>query len=823
MLKDLSFAVRTLLGRPALALAAVATLAVGIGATTAIFSTVNAALLRPLPYPTPDALYTLGTALTDGRFSTGLIAPSEAMALNGSTASVIKAALVRRTDTTVTGDASGSRQSQNQSTNAGPEPVQVIVYSVSEGFFDLFGLPMTLGQGFTSDHHRPFVLRFTPGGPPPVLPAQVAVLSHRVWQNQFGRDPGVIGKSLRFAYGPATIVGVASPDFDIPPGADVWTNMRADRQSVSHGYDGYLRARPGTTRERLASEMAGVMAGVAEQFPGSAAGRAYVVRPLVESIVGDLGPMLIVVLAGATLLLVLACVNVTNLLLASSAVRSHEIAVRAALGAGRGRIIRQLLTESLVLAAAGTVAGLIVALVGVRLLLNLGASTLPRLQDVPFDGRVLLVALTALLVTTVLIGLVPALRLARVDIRGLMNESGRSATGGPRTHRLLAGMVVTEIAVAITLVAGAGWLVRSFTNLSGTDPGFTAKGRLVVDIFLPAARYGQPDALTNWSASLSERLHAIGSVTAVGATSMVPLRPEHDVAYYVGTNAEADDPNRQITARLRSAGPGFFKAMGVKVMAGREFTTDDDPTGAVAVINRAFAQRYLHGNDPLKEQFYFGFPTVNRRTGYTILGVVDDMKYVSVGQPAEPTFYTQEFGLQQTIVVASSVADPTPIIASVRAAVKSIDPTLAVNPESMPQIVATSLSRQRLGLMLMMMFAGGALMLAAIGIYGVIAYASAQRLGEVATRMALGATPSDVFWMLIKQGRTLAAIGMVLGLLAAYLAGRVLASRLYEVRALDPLVLVTAVVLVLAITCVAIVVPARRASQIDLAGALRLQ
>jgi predicted permease len=598
--------------------------------------------------------------------------------------------------------------------------------------------------------------------------------------------------------------------------------MRPTPRSGSHGYNGFLRARPGTTRERLAAEMAGVMAGVAQQFPATSSATAYVVHPLVESIVGDLRPTLIVALAGALLLMLLASVNVTNLLLARGAVRAQEIAIRAALGASRLRIVRQLLVESLVLSATGTAAGLLGAFGGVRLLQRLGASTLPRLESVPFDGRVIAFAMAAMIATTILIGLVPSMRLVRAETGGVLAEPGRAVTSSRGTRRLLSTMIVAEITVAIALVAGAGWLVRNFANLSNASTGFTADGRVVFNVYLSGARYAQPESVASWWATLDERLRALPGVTAVGASSMTPLAPERDVSYYVATNADPDSARLESTARMRSAGPGFFRAMGVRMTEGRELTADDRPRN-VAVVNRAFVQRYLGGRDPLTEPFYYGFPKVDRTTPYRIVGVTDDVKYASLGEPPEPTFYLPDSEPQQTVVVATSLQDPASLVAAIRGAVQSVDPTLVVAPESMPQIVAKSLSRQRLGVVLMTMFAAAALALAAIGIYGVITYASTARLREIATRMAIGGAPSDVFWMLVHEGRTVAAIGTALGVAAAYAGGRVVSNRLYEVRALDPLILTSAVGSVLAIAFVAIVVPARRASKVDVAATLRLE
>ena len=827
MWRDVTVAARSLFKRPGFAAAAIATLAVGIGATTAIFSTVNAALLRPLPYQNPEDLYALGTALADGRFSTGLIAPVEAFALNERATSVVRAAIHRRLDSALVG---GSSSGENGET----EGQQVVLYGVSEGFFELFGLPLAVGQGFTREDHVALVVDALPPPPAPGTPGVIRrppplrlVLSHRIWQERFGGDPNIVGVTLDTANGPAIVSGVAARDFNMPPGADGWTNIRTAPRGVAHSFDGYLRARPGTTRDQMMSELDAVMRGVAEEFPAAASGRVYTTSPLADSIVGDLKPILLLVLGGAGLLLLLSCVNVTNLLLARGTVRTRDFAVRTALGAGRGHLIRQLLTESLVLAAFGTLAGLFLAYGGVRLLLYLGASQLPRLADVPFDARVLLFAFVVLIVTGVFIGLAPAIRFARVDLRSLLNEGTRSATSGRGTHRLLSSMIVAEIAIAMVLVAGAGWLAQSFGNLSRTDPGFTAEGRLVFDLFrrfTPGTPPPQMQAENmRWQTELPERLLSISGVTSVGSTSTVPLRGERNVAVYVGTPEAANDPNRQLTARSRAAGPGFFRTMGVRMVAGREFEANERFQQPTAIVNQAFVRRYLPDKDPLTSHFFQGFPTVTWKQPVAILGVVADMQYDAVGEAAEPTFYIPMGVPAGTIVLDTNVADPLALTSSIRAAVHSLDPTIPVNVQAMEDVVALALARQRLGMTLMLIFAASALALAAIGIYGVIAYVSAQRSGEVATRMALGATPAAIFWMLMKHGRTLGVIGVVLGIGAAYAVGRVVTSRLYQVEAHDPLILALAVLCIAGITAAAVAIPARRASQIDLANTLRLE
>jgi putative ABC transport system permease protein len=815
MLTDLTFSIRSLRRQPGFAMAAIATLAVGIGATTAIFSTVNAALLRPLPFPDPQNLFEVYTPATDGRFTTGRDSGVELARLNDPGVSIEHAAGSTRLDSTILRD-DGT-------------PVSTIGYGVTEGFFEVFRLPMKLGRAFTRAEHAP-------GAP------SVVVLSNRLWRDLFGSDPSIVGKSMRIANGPpqpATIVGVAPPELDMPHGAGFWVNFSITPQSTGHGFDGFVRIKPGTRLERLQSEMAGVMAGIARDYGMLGKNRRYDLRPLVTAMVGDLGSTLVVVLAAAVLLLLLACVNVTNLMLARGSVRAREIAVRVALGAGRGRIVRQLLTESLVLSTAGTVVGLAIAYIGVRVLLAFGASELPRLDDVPFvDVRVLGFAFGGLVVTAFLVGFAPALRLAGTSLRTLMNESGRSSTGGGAAHRTLKTMIVAEIALAITLVAGAGWLVRSFANLGTTDAGFVSKGRLVFDVMLPPSRLLPPPGtarITNemiaerqlaWTHGLEAHLGPIAGVKAVATTATLPFGSDRDGVLYIGVQGDPIDPDHPLVSRAHRVHERFFDAMGIKIVAGRGFTADDrTSTTPVAIVNRTFVRRYLGTRDPLTARFTAGYPEVPAAPVLTVVGVVDDVKYVSLAEAADPAYYTpmaQSPYFAQAVVLNTALADPLSIAASVRSAIHAMDPELPATPQSLSNLVSASLRRQRLGMTLMLLFALAALALAAVGIYGVIAYASAQRVGEVATRMALGATPADVFWLLMDQGRLLAILGTAVGLGVAYASGKAGSSLLYEVRASDPVILVTATAIVLAITSVAILLPARRVSRIEPSRILRM-
>jgi putative ABC transport system permease protein len=797
LLQDLRFALRNLRRTPAFPLAAIATLALGVGATTAIFSTVNAALLRPLPYPGARDLYAVRTTLTDGRVTTGMVAASEIVRLNDPALSIARAA--------------GLQPQEATFLNPDGTPRRTRVYAVTEGFFDVFGLPMTVGT-VTAE-------QIVTNGPPTV------VISHRVWRDQFGSDPAIVGKPIRFAEISTTIAAVAHQDFDTPHNADFWFQIRANPQDVNHSLEGYMRLKPGTNVERARSEMASVMSGLARDFPSSAKSRAYVVRPLIEQIVGDLGPILLIVLSATALLLLLACVNVTNLLLARGAARAREMAVRVALGAGRGRIVRQLLTESVLLAIAGAAVGLLIAFVGVRLLLRFGASALPRLDAVPFDANVLLFALVTLIVSGVLVGFAPALRLARTDVRALMNESGRTASGGRGTTRWLNAMTVAQIALAIMLVAGAGWLIRGFDQLRATNPGFVADKRLVFDVSLQGPKYNNGAAVVAGWNDLFDRLRPLPGVAAVGATSAFPLRGTQENSLFIQLRGETFDPAQPKQSRQRFVNPGLFKAMGIRMLAGRDFTMDDrQGTTPVAIVNSTFVRRNLSGKDPLTVQFSSGYPAVDPAREVTIIGVVDDVRQKSLSEPGEPAFYTssvQFAARRQAVVVATTLSDMTPLQSAIRDEMRKFDPLMAVDFESAPEIIATTLQRQELGMTLMLLFGAAAVALAAVGIYGVIAYAAAQRKDEVATRLALGATPLNAFWLVVKQGRTLAAIGTAIGLAAAYGAGRVVSSRIYEVRASDPAILGAATALVVSVALIATIIPAWRVSRIEPSRVLR--
>lgn len=803
--QDLRYAVRSLIASPSFTVVAVTTLALGIAATTAIFSTVNATLLRPLPYLRSHELVDVRTRLVDGRVTTGLSSAAELELLKNMPAVVEKAAGYFSNPF----DASLIRDDGT--------PVSISLNGAGAGFFEVLGMPMTLGRSFLPEEHVPA------GRDAPFF----LVVSHSAWLRLFGGDPSIVGKAIRIAESPVTttVVGVAPRDFELPKGVDFWFNGRNSPTDVAHVLNVVVRLKPGATIERLMLDGNAAMKELARTVP-SADGREWVLLPLVTALVGDLGPVLLIALGATALLLILACVNVTNLLLARGVGRTREMALRTALGAGQGRIIRQLITESLVLAAAGAVTGFALAALAVRGLLAFGGSKLPRLDSVPIDTTVLLFGLIVLTVSGLIMGIMPAWRLARADVRTLLNESTRNTSSGVATSRVMSGLIVAEIALAIAVVAGAGWLVQSFARLRAIEPGFVPAGRLVLDV-RPTRGFKDQQEGQAYGDELMARVRAASGNAAVGAGATFPLRGNPVSALNVELDGEAVDPNRIRGAQVRFVTPGYFEAMGIKLVSGRAFTADDrQTTERVAVVNRAFVRQYYPDRDPLTGAFATGYPKVDRKGMMRIVGVVDDVRFKSLAQPDESAYYvpTTQTGFpvfRSAIVVSPPTGSGSALIGPIRDALTAFDPQLVVKFTTAEAIVAETTQRQELGMTLMLVFGTMALVLAGVGIYGVIAYAVEQRRTELATRIAFGAPSSLVFRMLLGTGQMLTIAGVVIGLAIAYAGGRLVASYLYAMQAADPLVLLGAGAVVALVTLMATTIPAVRASRVDPVRALR--
>jgi putative ABC transport system permease protein len=803
--QDLRYALRSLRGSPGFTTVALITLALGIAATTAIFSTVNAALLRPLPYVRSTELIDIRTRYTDGRVTSGLSSAAEIDAL-------------RKLPVLLDGvGAYASRPFDASLMRDDGSPVSIAVTGITEGFFDVLGLPLVLGRTFTHEELVPA------GRDAPFF----LVVSDAAWTRLFGRDPGIIGKSVRIAELPVsvTIVGVASPLLQLPPTVDFWFNSRSSPTNEAHVFSVIARVKPGVTMNQVLSAANAAMSNLGKTVP-TAAGREWLMQPLVTAVVGDLKPILLIAMGATGLLLALACVNVTNLLLARGVGRTREMALRTALGAGRGDIIRQLLIESMLLAVVGALLGFAVAAAAVRLLLALGASSLPRLVSIPIDTTVLLFGLLVLTLTGVLMGIMPALRLARADVRTLLNESSRNTSSGVTTSKTMSALAVAQIALAIMIVAGAAWLVQSFARLRAVDPGFVAAGRLVIDV--RPTRAPDDKIAHAWSDDLLNRVREAAGGAAVGAANIFPLRGDQDGGQNVELADEPAGPALVHGARDRRVTPGYFEAMGVKLIAGRLFTVDDRNTSErVAIVNRAFVRQYFPDRDPLAGSFAYGFPKVDRKNMTRIIGVVDDVRFTSIFENDLSTYYLPfaqgDFAVIRPAIVVAAPGDPTALIAPIRDALNRLDPQMVVKFTTAESIVEATTRRQQLGMTLMLIFGVMAMTLAGIGIYGVIAYSVAQRRTELATRIALGASSNLVLRMLLRSGRNLAIIGAVIGVAAAYAVGRIVASSLYDVRATDPWVLIGAGTIVTTIAMIATMIPAIRGSRVDPLRALRLE
>jgi putative ABC transport system permease protein len=797
----LKLAIRSWLRQPALALAAGATLALGIGASTALFSAFDAVLLKPLPYPRAGDIYTVRTYYPNGRFTIGLVATEEMNPVG--------------TLTDVQAIAMAARRDGAMITDAGPR--QVVSYAVSDQFFPLFRMAPALGRWISHDDD-------VKGAP------MVAVLSHDLWIGAYGGRPDVIGLPIQLGPAKGRIIGVAPAAFDAPAGADLWVNEEFP-PSIGHAYQGYVRLRPGVTPASLAPRLADVMTALGRKYPDQSLGRAFRLRSLLEDTVGDLGPIVMILFAATALLLVLASVNVANLLLARSTSRMREFGVMAALGAARRRLFAQLALETLLLAGAAGMAGVLGAMAVVRVMLRYGAARLPRLDALTFDPGVLAFAVVLIVITAIGVGIAPALRLAGSDVVRVISDGGRTVKGSRRSGRLSRIFIVAEIAACVALVAGAARLVRGYEQLRSIDPGFDPNGRLVLNVLFPATEgYVSGPRLAAWWQAVSGALRGAGA-TDVAAASSLPFQHEWDYTTFVDLASRPDvPPEQRPNARQRFVTPGFFTTMGMRLVAGRPFDEHDGPrTQPVALVNEAFVRRNLGGGDPLREQI---MSLRFRRAPdgklvpdpVTIVGVVSDARYASLTAPAEPIVYiplAQVAQARQSIVVRTPDAVPEARLAAFEAAVRSVDPSVIVEPATMSALVDGALQRQRIGTVLMSAFGVTALLLAWVGVFGVLAFLVSQRTAEMAVRQAFGATRGRVFRMVIGNVAGMAGLGLLLGALLAWWMGAMMSRYVYDVSPADPIVLAGSVALVAICALCATIIPARRAAMLEPSAALR--
>ena len=738
--------------------------------------------------------------MTDGRFTIGLVASEEMSALRRTTDAMAGSALIQRRDDTILTDA-GARQ--------------VTSFGVSEGFFELFNLPMGAGRSFTAEDFA-------------AAPRSRVVLSQRAWRTMFGSNPRVVGETIRFAGGSALVVGVAPAAFGIPREADLWFAQH-NNDSIGHMFDAFVRFKPGVTPAAMAAQLPPMWNDLAKKYPDQAKNRIFVMRPLLETMVGDLGPIVVIAFAATGFLLLLAMVNVANLLLARGTTRSREIAVRTALGATRWNIVRPLLAESLLIALAATALGLPLAGAAVRAIVLMGGTALPRVEGMQLDPRVFLFSAVVMVIAGVLVGLAPAATMAKVNLADVVNEGGRGGLHGPATRRVLGAMIVVEVTLAIALVAGAGRLLLSMQHLLAIDPGFTSQGRLAIEVLLPPQPYADPARLATWSDEAERRLRAVGA-TSVGVASSLPFGHEWDSTTFVDITNRPTEPANRPNGRLRAVSPGLFDVLEMKIVAGRWFTVDDRLDGApVVVVNRAWARKFIPDLDPLRERVNPGrFATrIDNRwvsRDAAIVGVVEDVPYSDLTKAAEPTVYvsdTQVPSWRRSIVITAADGRPERLVPQIRTELQQLDPNVPVEFEPLSRVVSTSLIWPKLGLLLMGTFGVAALVLAATGVLGVIAFVAAQRSGEMAVRLALGASAGHVFRLIVQHGASLAIQGVVLGVLLAWGMGRLMGNYVYQVSAGNWLVLGGSAAIVLAVSLCATLPSARRAATTQPARVLR--
>ena len=804
ILQDIRYAFRCLRRAPGFTLIALITLALGIGGTTAIFSVVDGILLRPLPFP--DASAVVSVTRTTPNAEGGAF--SAADFLDYKTGNKSLAAFA------------GYREEIVDLLGAG-EPVRLTSLETTGGFFDVFGVPAQQGRVYSEATD-------SPRGP------RVAVVSARVWRQHLGSDPSVSGRTVRLNGVPMTLIGVMPDSFVHPADVDFWVlapNAAPTSPIPIEGdalgnrevqyFQAVARLRPGVSVERANQDLRSIAERVAREFPDTNRGESAVVQPFQESLVGEVRSALLVLLGAVGFVLLIACANVASLLLARGAGRRRELAVRTALGAGRARLVRQLLTESVVLASAGGLLGLLMASWGVRALVALAPQSIPRLSDVQLDPRVAGFAVAVSAVVGVLFGSVPAFQGARMDPGLALKDGGRTGTARTRTQNLL---VVGEVALALMLLIGAGLMLTSFSRLRAVDPGFTVTSVISVFVPLPQARYNNA-AQTRFYTQLFQRLQANPTTSRSGLGFPLPFGGANAAAGYTVEGAPPQARSERPIAQLTSVSPGFFQTMGIALLRGRDVQLNDSPERqGVAIVNKTLADREWPGQDPIGKRLAIGGDPDDPQSWMTVVGLVTDSKRGDLQSITQPAIYLPHttFTLPFMSVLVRSEAGEAAVANAVRAAVHSLDPELPIGDvEALERTVERVTGQPRFRAFLIGSFAVAALLLAAVGLYGLISYTVAQRSPEIGVRLALGATPLQVGRLILGQGLALAGAGVVLGLAGAIAATRLLEGLLFSVSTTDPTVYTVLAGLLLAIAALACYVPARRAMRVDPVVALR--
>jgi len=814
LLQDVRLAFRKLVHNPGFATVAIATLALGIGANTAIFSVIDRVLLQPLPFGQPDRLVRLQLKFRDGF---------------GQSVSIPKFTAWKQHTQAFQAMCAYNFSGPGLNLSGGVTPEQVKAIHVSADFFPVFDAGTVLGRVFGADEDRPGAER-------------LAVMTHGLWVRRFGGDPAIVGRAIVLDGEPYTVIGVLRAPFRSYPPADLYLPLQADPASTNQGHFLAVAARlkPGVTLEAAKAEMSVAAERFRQAYP-DAIGKeeSATAAPFSESIVGDVRQPLLVLLGAVAMVLLIACANVANLQLAQAMGRSRELAIRGAVGAVRSRIIRQLLTESLVLALAGAAVGLVVSNLGVRALLALGPDTLPRAAEfadkAPLDFRVLAFTLGCAIVTGLVFGMIPALQISKSDLQATLKEtSSRSGTG--RHHYTRSALVVAETALAIVLLIGAALLIRSFSSLRSVDAGFNPQRVLTFETSLGGSKYTTSEAMDRLTREVVRRLEAVPAVTAVANVPFLPLEGGFGLGFDIVGRPLAEGERSTGGAGWMYVSDAYFEVLEIPLRRGRLFGERDTASApAVVVVNEAFAKKYWPKGDPIGQQLEIGkgmgpdFAEPPRE----IVGIVGNVKEAGLGNPAPEVMYIPLAQVKNSFIelnnklipttwVVKTSVSPLTLASAVKQQVLNVDSQLAVaHQRSLEQVFAEATARQTFNATLLGVFAGVALILAALGIYGTLSYSVEQRSQEIGIRMALGADGADLRRMVIRQGMSLAGLGILIGLAGALALSRLITTLLFGVHPNDPASFAAIALLLAAVAFLATWLPARRATQVDPLAALR--
>ncbi|MEP7343115.1 MAG: ABC transporter permease [Acidobacteriota bacterium] len=799
--KDIRYGFRMLLKKPGFTLIAVITLALGIGANAAIFSVVNTVLLRPLPFKEPDRLMMIRETKLP-QFPEFSVSPGNF--LDWKKQNTVFERLV-------------AFRGASFNLNGTGDPERLSGMSVTDGFLPMLGAQPQLGRDFLPEEDQPDHNK-------------VVILSNGLWQRRFGGESKILNQTITLDGQSYTIIGVMPAGFRFGGReTELWTPMGfTAQQAQNHGGHSLAaigQLKPGVTVEQARTEMVTIAGRLAVQYPNANTGWSVKIMPMLEFTVRSIKPALLVLLAAVAFVLLIACANVANLLLARAAGRQKEIAIRTALGAGRWRIVRQLLTESVLLSLVGGAMGLLLAKWGMDLLLKLAPQDLPRMSDVSLDGRVLVFTAAVTLLTGVIFGLVPALQASKPNLNETMKDAGRGSTEGGRRQLIRNSLVVLEVASALVLLVGAGLMIKSFWQLQKVDPGFNPDDALTLTVSLPRTKYPEDHQRVTFFQQLLEKVGSLPGVQAAGASNVLPLGNDF-VAAFVVQGRPPLPPGAGQSTNFYSVSADYFKAMGISLRRGRliiERDTKDSPH--VGVINETMAQKMFPDEDPIGKRVTFDTRGANP-DWYEIVGIVGDVKQYGLDQATtmqlyEP--YAQQTFSSMTLIVRTA-GDPANQTAAIRNAVLQLDKEQPIaNIKTLDQYLSTSIAQQQFSMLLLGVFGAVALMLAAIGIYGVLSYAVTQRTHEIGIRMALGAGRRDVLRLVVGQGMLLTLIGVATGLVAAFALTRLMSTLLFGVSATDPLTFSLIALLLVTIALLACWIPARRATKVDPMIALRYE